>query len=314
MASTVMLYGFSLIFGFTGTTALAAISGFSTTLALGIIVLIMVGIAFKISLAPFHFWAPDVYEGAPTPITGFLSTASKAAGFAVLMRLFIGLFPATGEFADDWTMIMAVLATVTMTVGNVVALSQSNIKRMLAYSSVAHAGYALVGVVSLSKLGVGSVTFYLIAYVMTNLAAFGVIAAFSKIAGSDEISAYAGMSRRNYGLGLAALVAFLSLTGMPPFGGFVAKVFVFAAAVKADMIWLAVVGILNSIVGLYYYLTFLKVVYLHRMEGENEEAHPIPLSRPYAIALTVLSAAILLIGVIFGPWFNIASSAAQGLF
>ncbi len=314
MASTVMLYGFSLIFGFTGTTALVAITSFSTPLALGVIVLIMVGIAFKISLAPFHFWAPDVYEGAPTPITGFLSTASKAAGFAVLMRLFIGLFPEAGGFSDHWTMIMAVLATVTMTVGNVVALSQSNIKRMLAYSSVAHAGYALVGVVSLSKLGVGSVTFYLIAYVMTNLAAFGIIAAFSKIAGSDEITAYAGMSRRNSGLALAMLVAFLSLTGMPPFGGFVAKVFVFAAAVEAKMTWLAVVGVLNSIVGVYYYLTVLKVVYLHRMEGENEEAHPIPLSRPYAIALAVLSFAILFIGVIFGPWFNIASSVAQGLF
>ena len=209
---------------------------------------------------------------------------------------------------------MAVLATITMTVGNVVALSQSNIKRMLAYSSIAHAGYALVGVVSLSELGVGSVTFYLIAYVLTNLAAFGIIAAFSKVTGSEKISDFAGMSRRNSGLALAMLVAFLSLTGMPPFGGFVAKVFVFAAAVKADMVWLAIVGILNSIVGLYYYLTVLKVVYLHRMEGENEEAHPIPLSRPYAIALSVLSAGILLIGIIFGPWFNIASSAAAGLF
>lgn len=314
MASTVMLYGFSLIFGFTGTTALAAITGFSLPLALGVIVLILVGIAFKISLAPFHFWAPDVYEGAPTPITGFLSTASKAAGFAVLMRLFIGLFPPASAYAPSWTLIMAVLATITMTVGNVVALSQSNIKRMLAYSSIAHAGYALVGVVSLSELGVGSVTFYLIAYVLTNLAAFGIIAAFSNVTGSDKISDFAGMSRRNSGLALAMLVAFLSLTGMPPFGGFVAKVFVFAAAVKAGMVWLAIVGILNSIVGLYYYLTVLKVVYLHRMEGENEEAHPIPLSRPYAIALAVLSAGILLIGIIFGPWFNIASSAAAGLF
>lgn len=314
MASTVLLYGFSLIFGFTGTTALTAISGFSLPLALGVIVLILVGISFKISLAPFHFWAPDVYEGAPTPITGFLSTASKAAGFAVLMRLFIGLFPPTSEFAPSWTLIMAILATLTMTLGNVVALTQSNIKRMLAYSSIAHAGYALVGVVSLSELGIGSVTFYLIAYVLTNLAAFGIVAAFSRIAGSDEISAYAGMSRRNSGLALVALVAFLSLTGMPPFGGFVAKFFVFAAAVKADMIWLAIVGILNSIVGLYYYMTVLKVIYLHRMEGENEEEHPIPLSRPTAIALVVLSAGILLVGVIFGPWFNIASSAAKGLF
>lgn len=314
MMSAVMLYGFSLLFGFTGTTSIEAVTGFSKPLALGIITLLMVGIGFKISLVPFHFWAPDVYEGASTPVAGFLSTASKAAGFAVLMRLFLGLFPANGEFATSWTTVMAVLAALTMTLGNIVALSQTNIKRMLAYSSIAHAGYALVGVVSLSELGIGSVTFYLIAYVMTNLAAFGVIAAFGRIAGSDEISAYAGLSRRNSGLALAMLVAFLSLTGMPPFGGFVAKVFVFAAAVKAQMIWLAVVGILNSIVGVYYYLTVLKVVYLYRMEDENEEAHPVPLTRPYAIALSVLSFAILFIGIIFGPWFNIASSVAADLF
>ncbi len=313
MTSAIMLYGFSLLFGFTGSTDLAVVSGFSLPLAVGVILLLAVGIGFKISLAPFHFWAPDVYEGAPTPISGFLSTASKAAGFAVIMRLFIGLFPA-GEYAQMWTLTLAILASLSMTIGNVVALRQTNIKRMLAYSSIAHAGYALVGAVSLSELGVGSVTFYLIAYVMTNLAAFGIVAAFSRIAGSDEISDYAGMSRRSPGLALAMLVAFLSLTGMPPFGGFVAKVFVFAAAVEAGMIWLAIVGVLNSIVGVYYYLTVLKVVYLHRMEGENEAEHPIPLTRPYAIALTVLSAAILLIGVIFGPWFNAASSAALNLF
>ena len=313
MTSAIMLYGFSLIFGFTGSTALTAITGFSMPLAIGITLLIAVGVGFKISLVPFHFWAPDVYEGAPTPVSGFLSTASKAAGFSVIMRLFIGLFP-SGQYAEMWTLTLAILATLTMTLGNLVALRQTNIKRLLAYSSIAHAGYALVGAVSLSALGVGSVTFYLIAYVMTNLAAFGIVAAFSRIAGSDEISAYAGMSRRSPGLALAMLVAFLSLTGMPPFGGFVAKVFVFAAAVQANMIWLAVIGVLNSIVGVYYYLTVLKVVYLYRMEAENETEHPIPLPRPYAIALTVLSAAILLIGIIFGPWFNLASSAALNLF
>ena len=313
MTSAIMLYGFSLIFGFTGSTSLAAITGFSMPLAIGVILLIAVGVGFKISLAPFHFWAPDVYEGAPTPISGFLSTASKAAGFAVVMRLFIGLFP-EGQFAEMWTLTLAILASLSMTVGNLVALRQTNIKRMLAYSSIAHAGYALVGAVSLSELGVGSVTFYLIAYVMTNLAAFGIVAAFSRVAGSDEIADYAGMSRRAPGLALAMLVAFLSLTGMPPFGGFVAKVFVFAAAVEAGMIWLAIVGVLNSIIGVYYYLTVLKVVYLYRMDGEVEAENRITLTRPYVIALTVLSAAILLVGVIFGPWFNLASSAAQGLF
>jgi NADH-quinone oxidoreductase subunit N len=296
MTSAIMLYGFSLIFGFTGSTALTAITGFSMPLATGI-----------------HFWAPDVYEGAPTPISGFLSTASKAAGFAVVMRLFIGLFP-YGQYAQMWTMTLAILASLSMTLGNLVALRQTNLKRLLAYSSIGHAGYALVGAVSLSELGVGSVTFYLIAYLMTNLAAFGIVAAFSRVAHSDEIADYAGMSRRNPGLALAMLVAFLSLAGMPPFGGFVAKVFVFAAAVKADMIWLAIVGVLNSIIGVYYYLTVLKVVYLYRMEGEVEAENKITLTRPYAIALTILSAAILLVGVIFGPWFNIASEAAKGLF
>lgn len=313
MTSAIMLYGFSLIFGFTGSTALAAITGFSLPMAVGIILLIAVGVGFKISLTPFHFWAPDVYEGAPTPISGFLSTASKAAGFAVLMRLFIGLFP-NGQFAEMWTLTLAILASLSMTLGNLVALRQTNIKRLLAYSSIGHAGYALVGAVSLSKLGVGSVTFYLIAYVMTNLAAFGIVAAFGRVAGSEEIADYAGMSRRNPGLALAMLVAFLSLAGMPPFGGFVAKVFVFSAAVKADMIWLAVIGVLNSIIGVYYYLTVLKVVYLYRMEGEVEAENKITLTRPYAIALTILSAAILLIGVIFGPWFNLVSNAAQNLF
>jgi NADH-quinone oxidoreductase subunit N len=173
------------------------------------------------------------------------------------------------DIAYDWASILAVLAAVTMTLGNLVALKQSNIKRLLAYSSIAHAGYAMIGVVAVSELGVTSVVFYLLAYILTNLAAFGIVMAFGRIAGSDEIKDYAGMSRRSPGLALAMLVAFLSLAGMPPFGGFVAKVFVFAAAVQVNMVWLAVVGILNSIVGVYYYLTVLKVVYLYQ-DGRRE--------------------------------------------
>ena len=280
-------------------------------LALGLVMLIVVGIGFKVSIVPFHFWAPDVYTGAPTPVAGFLSTASKAAGFAVLTRLFVIAFPA---IAYDWASILAVLAAITMTLGNLVALKQTNIKRLLAYSSIAHAGYAMIGVVALTSLGVTSVVFYLLAYILTNLAAFGIVMAFERVTGSDEIKDYAGMSRRAPGLALAMLVAFLSLAGMPPFGGFVAKVFVFAAAVQVNMVWLAVVGILNSIVGVYYYLTVLKVVYLYRMEGEDEEAHPIPLTRPYAIGLVVLSLGILLIGTLFAPWFGLSGAAALNLF
>ena len=317
LTSAIMLYGFSLLFGFAGTTNLYELASMTVAgqlpigVTLGLVVLIVVGLGFKVSIVPFHFWAPDVYMGAPTPVAGFLSTASKAAGFAVLTRLFLVAFP---SIAYDWASILAVLSAITMTLGNLVAMKQSNIKRLLAYSSIAHAGYAMIGVVAVTELGVTSVVFYLLAYILTNLAAFGIVMAFGRITSSDEIKDYAGMSRRSPWLAIALLVAFLSLAGMPPFGGFVAKVFVFAAAVQVNMVWLAVVGILNSIVGLYYYLTVLKFVYLYRMEGENEEAHPIPLTRPYAIGLVVLTLGILLVGTLFAPWFGLSGAAALNLF
>jgi NADH-quinone oxidoreductase subunit N len=198
-----------------------------------------------------------------------------------------------------------------MTIGNFLAIAQSNIKRMLAYSSIAHAGYILVGVATVSKLGMVSVVFYLIAYLLTNLAAFGVVVTFWRTSKSDEIKNYAGLSRRAPGLALAMMVAFLSLAGMPPFGGFIAKVLVFAAAVEADMVWLAVIGVLNSIIGLYYYLIVLKHVYLYQPE---EDAPSVPVTIPTRIALIVLSAGILLIGIAFAPWFDWANTAASMLF
>jgi NADH-quinone oxidoreductase subunit N len=211
----------------------------------------------------------------------------------------------------------------TMTLGNLVALAQKNIKRLLAYSSIAHAGYAMVGMVAVfdksgkmlpDGLGITSVIFYLIAYILTNLAAFGIIAAFGRVSGSDEIRAYDGMSRRSPYLALAMLIAFLSLSGMPPFGGFIGKVLVFAAAMQTGWTWLVFVGIINSIIGVYYYLTVLKYVYLYRMEGQDEEQHPIAISRPYAIALTVLTVGIILVGSFFAPWFDVAKQAAMSLF
>jgi NADH-quinone oxidoreductase subunit N len=314
MTSAIFLYGLSLVYGFSGTTQFSGLRSYFGTfnpVSLGVLFLIIVGLGFKISLVPFHFWAPDTYEGAPTPIAGFLSTASKAAGFAVLLRLFVSAFP---QIAVDWQILLAILATLTMTLGNLVALAQTNIKRLLAYSSIAHAGYALIGFVANSELGVTSVVFYLIAYILTNLAAFGIVMAFGQVTGSDEIRAYDGMSRRSPYLGLAMLVAFLSLSGMPPFGGFIAKLLVFAAAIQTGWYWLVFVGILNSIIGLYYYLTVLKYVYLYRMEGENEEAHPIQLSRPFVLALVVLTFGIVLVGTFFGPWFGFSVNAAQSLF
>ncbi len=314
LTSAVLLYGFSLIYGFAGTTSLYDLSiHFSNfdLLAVGITFLVLAGLAFKVSLFPFHFWAPDVYEGAPTPVAGFLSTASKAAGFAVILRLLTAVFPV---ISTDWSMILAVLATLTMTVGNLIAMAQKNIKRLLAYSSIAHAGYAMIGVVAFSQLGVASAVFYLFAYMLTNLLAFGIVGIVGHVTGSDDVSAYNGLDRRNATLSLAALVAFLSLAGMPPFGGFVAKFFVFAAAIQSGWIWLAVVGVLNSIFGLYYYLNILKYIYLYRTENQDEDQHPLPVSRPVAIALVVLVIGVLLIGTLFGPWFGFANHAALNLF
>jgi NADH-quinone oxidoreductase subunit N len=319
LTSTVMLYGFSLIFGFSGTTNIYQLAGMfaagslSPFVAFGLLALILVGIGFKVSIVPFHFWAPDVYEGAPTPVAGFLSTASKAAGFAVLVRLFFVAFP-DGDIAKYWTLALAILSAVTMTVGNLLALPQTNIKRLIAFSSVSHAGYAMIGVVALSQLGAASVVFYLAAYILTNLLAFGIVMAFSRITGLEDLKDYAGMSRRSPWLGLMMLAAFLSLAGMPPFGGFVAKVVVFAAGIQAGYVWLVIIGILNSVIGVYYYLNAMKYVYLYRMPEQDEENHPLPLTRPYVIALAVLAIGVILIGTVFAPWFGWSDAAALNLF
>jgi len=314
MTSTVMLYGFSLLFGYTGETNLYAIAqslkngDVPTATAIAIALMIAVGVGFKVALVPFHFWTPDVYEGAPTPVTAFLSVASKSAGFAVLVRVFlIALDPG----ATQWSPLMTAMAAVTMTLGNFLALPQRNIKRLLAYSSIAHAGYAMLGIVALSKDGLAATMFYLLAYVFTNLAAFTVVILFSRVAGSDEIADYAGLSRRSPGLALAMLVAFLSLGGMPPLAGFISKFFVFAAAVQSNLIWLAMVGIINSIIGLYYYLIVLKVVYV---KPAPEGAPLIEIPRPYVFALGVLCFAILFAGTAATPWYNWAVDAAKSLF
>ena len=314
MTSAIMLYGFSLLYGYAGTTNIYEIAAgvqagqLPAATLYGSFLLVLVGFGFKISVVPLHFWAPDVYEGSPTPIAGFLSTASKAAGFAVLLRFLLAVYP---SFTPQWSMFIAILAVITMTLGNLLALAQKNMKRLLAYSSIAHAGYILIGLVAVTELGMTSVIFYLIAYLFTNLAAFGVVAAYGRLVGSDEIAAYAGLSRRSPGLALILLISFLSLAGMPPFAGFIVKFGVFAAAVQSGMIWLAVIGVLNSIIGLYYYLTVLKVVYLYRSEDEEK---PLPMTRSLALALGVLTAGVIVMGVIFGPLFAISSRAAAAIF
>lgn len=321
LTSTIMLYGFSLLFGFAGTTNIYELAkmfqagSLSPAVAFGVLALILVGLGFKVSIVPFHFWAPDVYEGAPTPVAGFLSTASKAAGFAVVVRLFFAIFPDPNvDIARGWALTLAIISAVTMTVGNLLALPQTNLKRLIAFSSVSHAGYALIGVVALSQLGATSVVFYLAAYILTNLLAFGIIMAFSRVTGLEDLKDYSGMSRRNPALALMMLAAFLSLAGMPPFGGFVAKVLVFAAGIQAGYVWLVIIGIINSMIGVYYYLNAMKYVYLYRMPEQDEEKHPVPMTGPYAIALAVLAIGVILIGTVFAPWFSWSDAAALNLF
>jgi len=314
MTSAVMLYGFSLVYGFSGSANLYEIASnlqkgnlppILLSLSAG---LVMVGFGFKVSTVPFHFWAPDVYEGAPTAVAGFLSTASKAAGFAVLLRFMLAVFP---SIQMEWTLIIAILATASMILGNILALAQKNIKRLLAYSSIAQAGYILVGVAADSPLGATGTIFYLTSYLVTNLAAFAIISYVGQRVGSDDLEAFAGLNRKNPTLALAMLIAVLSLGGIPPLSGFVGKLLVFAAAVQAGQIWLAFVGVITSIVGLYYYLVILKTIYARE---SAHEVQALPLNPAWKTALILCVAGIILLGTVFGPVYTWTNLAGSGLF
>ena len=315
--STIMLYGLSLLYGFTRATGYDALAAELAKLAtepskwlvIAPLLLVLVGLGFKISAVPFHFWAPDVYEGAPTPVTAFISVASKAAGFAVLVRFLMIAFPmARGE----WVALLSALSVVTMTLGNVLAISQRNIKRMLAYSSIAQAGYVLIGVVAVSNpnvtpYGPASVLFYLGVYVLTNIVAFAVVIAVTNALGSDDMSALYGLSRRSLGLALAMLAAMLSLGGVPPLAGFFAKLYVFAAAMGQRLTWLVVIGVLNSIIALYYYLMVVKYIFVDRSEGDEQ---PMEVAPALNFGLWVAVAGILILGVFAAPWYTLAAKAA----
>jgi NADH-quinone oxidoreductase subunit N len=314
MTSAVMLYGFSLLYGFGGTTQLYSLaerftSGeISQVAVIGALLLALVGFGFKISAVPFHFWAPDVYEGAPTAVAGFLSTASKAAGFAVLIRVLTVVF--AGQAAAG-SLVVAVLAVASMIIGNLLALSQKSFKRLLAYSSIAQAGYMLIGVAAGSSFGNSAAIYYLMAYLFTNLAAFALIAVISKQVGSDAIADLRGLNQRAPALSLALAVVMLSLGGIPPFAGFVGKVLVFAAAVEVNLIWLVIVGVINAVISLYYYLTVLRVAY---QPAETKPAvTPVTISRAWSVALVVCILGVLVFGTILAPWFGLSSAAASGI-
>ena len=325
ISSALLLYGMALVFGFTGSTYLVDIAdrlgelggtgdafGKSFALLLGI-VLIVAGFGFKISSVPFQMWVPDVYEGAPTPITAYLSVASKAAGFAILLRVFYTGF---GAFQLDWGILFAALAAASMTIGNLVAMAQHNIKRLMGYSTIAHAGYLLVGLAAIAAtadnretIGPISILFYLGAYAATNLAAFFAIIAISNKIESDEIEGYAGVSRRAPYLAFALALALVALVGIPPTGIFIGKLYIFSAAIKSGLLWLAVVGVLNSVASAYYYLRIVRTMYLEPAPSEEK----VPSSYVFRLALGVSALGILVMGVVPGPVLRLAELAVRTL-
>jgi NADH-quinone oxidoreductase subunit N len=307
VSTGVMLYGLTLLYGLTGTTSLPMIhdvlaSGIApeSRMALYVIaLLVFAGFGFKTASVPFHFWCPDVYQGAPTPVTAFLSVAPKAAGFAVMMRFFFwGLAtPITGSPLNlqtdiiDWRPLLVLVAVLTMTVGNIAALTQTNMKRLLAYSSIAHAGYILMGIVAASENGVRAIMIYLMVYVFMNLGAFLVVTIIHYHDGTFDLRDYPGLYRRAPFLTLAMALFLLSLMGIPPLVGFMGKLYVFAAVVESGPTWLAVVGAVNAAIGAYYYARVLKTMVI---DAGNEEKAPIVLpALDYVWVIALVAANIL---------------------
>ena len=321
-ASALMLFGFSWIYGLTGGATqiydmaiIAANIGSqgvteANTVFLLAAVMVIVGFGFKISLVPFHFWTPDVYEGAPTAVTAFLSTASKAAGFAVFIRVFTAGVFGQPDASNPWWAMLAAMCIVTMILGNFMAIFQSNIKRMLAYSSIAQAGYTMIGLVILTTDGAGAAIYYLFMYIFTNIAAFGVIILVSNVAEAEEMTDLYGLSRRSPGLALVMMFALLSLGGIPPTAGFFGKFFLFRAAVDAGYWWLALIGILMAFVALYYYLNVIKYMYLYK-PSEEQAAQTIPVSTAAYVALGVTFVFIVYLGVAPQMVFDWAQQAAS---
>ena len=311
-ASSFLLYGIALTYGATGSTNFARLAaathGRDVVFLVGL-GLMLVGFGFKISAAPFHMWVPDVYQGAPTSVTTLIATASKAAAFAALIRLFLG---AIRPAPADWAALVWGLAAVTMTIGNLAAIAQSNLKRMLAYSSVAHVGYMMVGLVSGGTAGAGAILYYLFAYSFTTVGTFGVLCLCER-AGEEavEVGDYAGLGRRHPILAGALTLFLLSLVGIPPLAGFVGKFYLFGAAVQGGYFWLAVVGVLNSAIAAYYYLRVIVYMYMREPEGETATLAP---SFAGGVALAVAAAGVVLLGVMPAPFADLAQSAVAPLF
>ncbi len=323
-ATGFLLYGIALVYGATGSTALA---GFPSRtgglqqplLLLAGLALLMIGLMFKVGAVPFHMWVPDVYEGAPITITAFLSVASKAGGFALMIRFFKVTFIDTAVASlpsgawtilpgFDWRQIVVLLSVLTMTVGNLVAIWQNNLKRLLAYSSIAHAGYMLMGLVVLSNDGIAAVMLYFVIYLFMNLGAFYVVMLIANKTGSEDIEDYKGLGSRSPFLAVALAIFLISLTGLPPTAGFIGKLYLFAALVNHEWVWLAVVGALNSVVALYYYVRVLRNTFLR---AGDKPGPALVTTRLEGALVLVLLVPTLLLGVYFTPLVDLAQASVK---
>ncbi len=311
LASGLLLYGTAFIYGSTGSMQFSAIEGMmssaqslSPALLFGLL-LVIAGLLFKAAAVPFHLWVPDVYQGAPTPVTAFLSVGSKSAGFLVIFRIVQQLF--IGQNAQ-WAPLMVWVAGLTILYGNLGAIPQRNIKRLLGYSSIGHAGYLLIGIATASRIGSTAVNFYLASYLFTNMAVFLVIAAFSRRVESDEIKAYAGLSKRSPFLAAVMFIGLLSLAGVPPLAGFFGKFLLLLGAVTEGYLVLALIGAGAVVVSLYYYLQIVYTMYAK----EPQDPSPIPVSLPIRLALWVCLAAMLGLGIWQAPLLKISFAAISG--
>ncbi|MBI2832536.1 MAG: NADH-quinone oxidoreductase subunit N [Chloroflexi bacterium] len=323
VASSVLLFGMAFVFGFTGKTHLSQIASAIQSASLpmasagpGLIfgmILIIAGFGFKIAAVPFQMWVPDVYEGAPTTITAFLSVGSKAAGFAVILRVFYSAFGMPQWLGMEWGIIFAVLAAISMTLGNILAIPQTNIKRMLGYSSIAQAGYLMVGLATVGVappadiLGRSGILFFLAAYSLANLAVFIAIIAISNKINSDDIADFSGMIKRSPGLSLALSLGLISLIGMPPAAGFMAKFYIFSSAVNHGLLWLVIIAVVNSVASAYYYMRVVKTMWV----GEPASLETVPSSPALKVALGISCIGVLVFGIAPGLGIRLAQLATD---
>ena len=318
VSSGLMVYGFSLIYGITAQTNIIKISlelaahGSDSLVMILATLLVLAGFGYKIGAVPFHFWSPDVYEGSPTPVTAYLSVASKAAGFALLMRFFYvaiphGALPPEDTLGIDWLSLLMILSVASMIYGNVVALWQKNVKRLLAYSSIAHAGYLLLGILVMDQFGTQATLFYLLSYFIMNFGAFYVVILISNKTGSENLDDYRGLGKKMPLAGAALTVFLISLVGLPPTVGFIGKLMIFSALLTKGTLymWIALIGIMTSVISLYYYMLIPLNMYLRESKSPDEKGMNL------ALAPQIILAVLMMLTLYFGLFFNPLSDFAK---